>query len=406
MTTLAKIPTDAGSTISFNLDTTIGALEVGILVALFLSGMVTVQVWTYFHRYRHDPWGLKFVVGLCWSLELGHTIAICHTLYKITVIEYGQPQRLIIPPLSLDSAILISGFIGPLEQGWFTYRLWKLTKKVLLPLLCMVLTFTRFVGLIGLSFIALHAYPLPEYNARAGWLIESIVIVSATLDTLLVCALCYHLSSWRTDPSRVMNKIVNQIMTWTVEAGAVTILGALGFLSTYLTMKNNYVYVGFFVVIPKLFSNSLLLSLNSRERFAEVLRANSNAMAGPFMMPEFSFATGTAPFQQSFAIRTEVQDFRDDGKESAVESPIAFVGKEKINDVGTDLSCDLGFKDCTFLRVLLHQKYEAHKPEILRRQADFMRANDNKWAPFYTSFGYVTGYATISVLPVSGLGGE
>ncbi|KAJ7112094.1 hypothetical protein C8R44DRAFT_882501 [Mycena epipterygia] len=329
MTTLATIPTDAGPTISFDLGTTIGALEVGILVALFLSGMVTIQVWTYFHRYRHDPWGLKFVVGLCWSLEFGHTIAICHTLYTITVTEYGQPQRLIIPPLSLDSAILMSGFIGPLEQGWFTYRLWKLTKKLLLPLLCMVLTFTRFVGIIGLSFIALHAYSLPEYNARAGWLIESVVIVSATLDTLLVCALCYHLSSWRRDPSRVMNKIINQIMTWTVETGAVTILGALGLLTTYLTMKNTYVYVGFFVVIPKLFSNSLLLSLNARERFAEVLCTNSYAMAGSFTVPKFPSAsgtTGTAPFQQSLAIRTKVQEFRDDGKESAVESPIAFVG--------------------------------------------------------------------------------
>jgi hypothetical protein len=67
-------------------------------------------------------------------------------------------------------------------KGWFTYRLRRLTKRVALPFFCLVLTLARFVGLIGLSVIALHQYSLPEYNKRASWIIESVLIVSAVLD--------------------------------------------------------------------------------------------------------------------------------------------------------------------------------------------------------------------------------
>ncbi|KAJ7181904.1 hypothetical protein C8R46DRAFT_1313546 [Mycena filopes] len=313
MPTILAREDGAPAALSFDLNTTLGALEVGIVVALFLSGMVTAQALAYSRRCRSDSRVLKCVVsrfildalriftwlmfnqvGLCWALDLGHSIAICHTLYTITVTQYAQPEALLIPPLSLDTSILLSGFIGPLEQGWFTYRRYRLTKSPLLPLLCMCLTLARFVGIIGLSTIALHAYPLPEYNERAGWLIETVVIISAALDTILATALCYYLSSWRLDKSRVLRKIVNQIMIWTVETGTATILGALGLLVTYLTMKDNCtslgppsaahlkkdVYVGFFVIIPKLFANSLLLScvltivINAREQFSNTIRSN------------------------------------------------------------------------------------------------------------------------------------
>ncbi|KAF7346808.1 O-methylsterigmatocystin oxidoreductase [Mycena sanguinolenta] len=297
--TMPIIRRDTDSTIAFNPFTTIGALEIGVMVALFLSGLLTVQVILYFQRHRSDRRGVRFLVAFCGCLDILHTIAICHALYTVTVIQYGEPQLLLVPPLSMDLTILMSGFIGPLEQvhilcdhlvwlifseGWFTYRLYKLTKSLPLPVFCMCLTIARFVGLLGLSAIALHQNPLPEYYQRASWLIEAILILSAVLDTTLVASLCYFLSSWRLDKSRVMHKIVNQIMTWTVQSGAVTVVGTMGVLITFLTMKDNMVYIGFFFVQPKLFSNALLLSLNSRGLFSEIIQKSNMESAPPRSM--------------------------------------------------------------------------------------------------------------------------
>ncbi|KAJ7339045.1 hypothetical protein DFH08DRAFT_1082537 [Mycena albidolilacea] len=90
--------------------TTIGSLEIGIINALFLSGISTVQVFLYFRRHRNDGWGIRIVVGLCGALDILHNIALCHTLYTVTVTKHGNPEALLIPPFSLGITILLSGF--------------------------------------------------------------------------------------------------------------------------------------------------------------------------------------------------------------------------------------------------------------------------------------------------------
>ncbi|KAJ7636265.1 hypothetical protein FB45DRAFT_828577, partial [Roridomyces roridus] len=284
-------PVASGTTEApFDLGTSIGALEIGVIVALFLSGMVSVQAWHYFNRSERDHILVKSIVAVAWCLDIGHTMAICHSIYTVTVTQYGHPELLIVPPISLDISILMSGFMGPLEQLWFTHRLWKLTHSPSLPLFCTVLTLTRWIGIIGLSVFAFGRPTLPEYAAKAGWLVECILLISAILDATLVISLCYYLSSWHLDKSRVLHKIVTQIMTWTIETGLLTIFGTLGCLITFLTMRDNFVYVGFFVIIPKLFTNSLLLSLNARQRFTEIILLKNSAASAAFSHVQIEMA--------------------------------------------------------------------------------------------------------------------
>ncbi|KAJ7447637.1 hypothetical protein FB451DRAFT_1535773 [Mycena latifolia] len=268
--------------LSPSLASTLGALEIGVILAIFLFGVLTGQVYVYFSGYPGDPWGFKFIVTLVWILDLGHTIAICRLMYTITVTGYGQPELLSIPPKSLDISILLSGSIGPLEQGWFTYRLYKFTKTLFLPLICVVLSLARLGGSTALFVISLHGGTVQEYNARQMWLIEAVVIVGALVDVILVVALCFYLNFWRTGGFRRMSKLVHALMTGAIETGAITTAGALGLLITFLTMKDNLVYTAFFVIMAKLYSNSLLFSLNARDRLARI-SAEGRGISTPSM---------------------------------------------------------------------------------------------------------------------------
>ncbi|KAF8209092.1 hypothetical protein K438DRAFT_257668 [Mycena galopus ATCC 62051] len=273
MSRLPSIPASAPDNvldIPFPLSTTVGALELGVLFAVFMFGILTVQLYIYFDRFPKDPVNFKVMVALVWMLDFGHTIAICHLLYIITVTQYGHPAALAILPKSLDASILLSGLIGPLEQGWFTFRLYKFTKTLPLPAICAILSLLRLGGSTALFVYSLEGRTIQEYATRMMWLIEAVVIVGAAVDAILALALCYYLSSWRTGGFQRTNKLVNQLMTWTVETGAITMAGALSLLLTFLTMKDNLVYIGFFCIMAKLFSNSLLFSLNARERFARI----------------------------------------------------------------------------------------------------------------------------------------
>lgn len=50
------------SDIPFPLSTTGGALEIGVLLAVFLFGVLTVQVYIYFDRFPKDPMNIKLMV--------------------------------------------------------------------------------------------------------------------------------------------------------------------------------------------------------------------------------------------------------------------------------------------------------------------------------------------------------
>ncbi|KAJ6609794.1 hypothetical protein B0H10DRAFT_1812819, partial [Mycena sp. CBHHK59/15] len=118
-------------------------------------------------------------------------------IYTVTVTQYGQPELLVTPPRSLDVAILLSGFIGPLEQGWFAHRLHKLTQSLHLPLFCVILSSMRFGRSVALFAIMLWSRMLPDYVVQYRWLINVVLITGAGVDVILVMALCYHLSTWQ-----------------------------------------------------------------------------------------------------------------------------------------------------------------------------------------------------------------
>jgi hypothetical protein len=78
-----------------NLNDTLGALEIGVLISLFLFGIVTVQTSVYYDRFPKDPWHVKFLVAFVWVLELGHSLLISYLIYSTTITWYGQPQKLV-----------------------------------------------------------------------------------------------------------------------------------------------------------------------------------------------------------------------------------------------------------------------------------------------------------------------
>lgn len=89
-----------------------------------------------------------------------------------------------------------------LPQGWFTYRLYRFTKTLPLPLICVILSPGRLGGSTALFAVSLEDLHIQTYVNRVMWLIEAVVIVGAVVDVVLAFALCYYLSSWRTDGFR------------------------------------------------------------------------------------------------------------------------------------------------------------------------------------------------------------
>ncbi|KAJ6590997.1 hypothetical protein DFH09DRAFT_1306637 [Mycena vulgaris] len=262
------------STVSLNLNTTIGALQIGVLISYVLLGVTTTQTYIYYCRFPNDSPKLKALVAAVWVCEMAHAFCVGHTLYVYTILGYAHPERLAGPlPASLDTALLLSSVIGVCVQGFFSFRIYTFSKKLHISILIWVMIFLRFVGSIVIFATALRMASLPQYEAQWGWLATAIWSVSAANDVVIAATLVVLLHAKRTDmlkrqgPSSRMGRtgpILDKLIAWTIETGVVTSVWNIATLACFVIMKKNLIWLAMFSINARLFSNSLLACLNSR----------------------------------------------------------------------------------------------------------------------------------------------
>ncbi|KAJ7916720.1 hypothetical protein B0H13DRAFT_1996844 [Mycena leptocephala] len=222
---------------TFDAAPTIGALEIGILVAVCLFGAVSAVL--YYTRFPSDSLFIKSLVScLVWSLDLSHTIAICNAIYIITVQQYGHPEHL--------------------EFGWFAYRLFKFSHSIYLPLLCCVLSTLRACGSVVVGVLSFQGITVSTFVHKYGWIVETLLIIGAITD------ICF---GWHGERYKKMELLVNRLMQWSIvlKCAALVSLGAIALLTCFVAMRDNFAWIGVSAVLPKLFSNSLLFALNVRK---------------------------------------------------------------------------------------------------------------------------------------------
>ncbi|KAJ7485052.1 hypothetical protein B0H11DRAFT_1149382 [Mycena galericulata] len=250
---------------AFNADITLGAFQIGALISYVLFGVTTTQTYIYSGRFPGDPLKIKLLVLFVWLCELAHAICIGHTLYVTTITDYGHPERLARAPASLGAALFFSGFVGTCVQCFFTTRIYTFGKSLFLSSVCWFLSLLRLVFSITGFVFALRMNTLAEYEAQFGWLLSTILIVGAVVDLTIAASMVYYLSMHR---NRIEYKrtivVMDKLIKWTIETGVVTSAGAITTLVCFLTMKTNFIWLGCFAVMARLFSISLFASLNGR----------------------------------------------------------------------------------------------------------------------------------------------
>ncbi|KAJ7272967.1 hypothetical protein C8J57DRAFT_263377 [Mycena rebaudengoi] len=269
---------DVLSTSSFNAHGTLGALQVGVMISYVLFGVSTTQTYIFYTRFAQDSLKLKLLVAFVWFCELGHVICVGHSLYAMTITDYGHPERLLLVPQSLVAAFIFSGLIGSSVQSFFALRIYRLSKSPYIPCLCWALSFLRLLGsLIGAVF-AFSMQSVASYQAHFRWLLATVWIASVVSDLTIALTLVYFLYRARDNVQERTVALLDKLIAWNIETGLLTLAINVVILACFLTMRESYIWLSGFIVGARLFSNSLLASLNSRES----LRAMDEAGTIPY----------------------------------------------------------------------------------------------------------------------------
>jgi len=259
----------------------LGVLEIGVFLSLVLFGVVAFQGYLYFRNCQADTVGLRVLVGSILFFELGHSVASCHAIYYFTVVLAGVPE--LQKPANSYSLSLLPVFetlITTVVQGFFAYRIWILSGRIHISLVCWGLGFLRLLGGMAVAVVSFLDVPLePDYfhlQDTYGWVITSALNVGAVLDVLIAVSLCIYIRKLYTPYNLPRSEeLIHRLVTFTIQTGLITSLTSVAVVIAFQTMKHNFIWLALYTFLAHLYSNSLLVSLNARPHNRDTVRAPS-----------------------------------------------------------------------------------------------------------------------------------
>ncbi|KAH0582343.1 hypothetical protein H2248_010291 [Termitomyces sp. 'cryptogamus'] len=279
-----------------NLSATLGALEIGVLVSIFLFGVVTVQTFTYYKKFPDDRWSLRAFVGFIWVLELLHAIGMIHMIYYYSVIRYGDLEAILELTAGADIFIFMAAIIAPAVEGFFAHRIYALSSRWIIPSITWLLCLLRCISTLPLGVVCHGTQDLLATKDEWQWLFVTTFVLSATTDVFNTVSLCYYLWPHRGTNFRSTKTIIDKLILWTIQTGLVTSCDTTIQLILFF-VHDDYIWVAFYLISTRLFSNSLMASLNARTNFRSYrqssdFKPNSNLYFGlqPTYPAEISIA--------------------------------------------------------------------------------------------------------------------
>jgi len=255
-----------------------------------LFGVTTTQMYIYYSRFPDDSRGIKTLTAFVWLCEVVNTICLGVLLYTFTVSDYSHPELIIgsAVPVSLSIATLFSGFIAASVHGFFSFRIYTLNHSVLVPGLIWVVAFVLLLGRLTVVITSLRATSLGVYLAQYEWLLTTNWSVSVASDFVLTTTLVVVLLGRRSHAHKQTAALVDKLVAWTIETGMLTSVSSIIMLVLFITQKSTFLWIAAYAINTRLFSNTLMASLNSRVK----LREMNQGSLGSHGMPSVTAAIG------------------------------------------------------------------------------------------------------------------
>ncbi|KAJ7760118.1 hypothetical protein DFH07DRAFT_441765 [Mycena maculata] len=243
---------------------TMGALLLGGFFASMLSGIVILQALWYFTTYKSDSLNFKaLVLGVC-TLDTLHTAFIWASMWGYLIGDYGESSKIDYIPWSIALTVVLTALVTFFVHCFFAHRILLLSKHNLLmagPVV--ILALLRLVSACVSTWEMFHYQSFVLFRLHARWIFTLGLSVSSAVDILITTLFLYLFQSSRPEAGH-LNHILNQLMLYTFETGSLTCIGTVVSMICWVSM-DNLIFLGLHFVIGKLYANSLLVTLNTRE---------------------------------------------------------------------------------------------------------------------------------------------
>ncbi|KIK02619.1 hypothetical protein K443DRAFT_677465 [Laccaria amethystina LaAM-08-1] len=256
--------TDATPFVQLALNDTFGAAFIGVVVAGFLFGVSCIQAWYYF-THQSDRWPLKTLVATVMVTDTIHQILISHTVYTYIITNWGNQNFLGEVTRTLVIEVLFNGLTAFMVQCFLASRIWRLSNRKVWLIAIIVLLIVGELGVIlAYTIISLRFHTFAQVTRLKG-LSLSYNSLAAAGDIFIAGSLCTILHRSRTGFHR-SDTVITKLIIFSVNTGLLTSVCALASLVSILAWPTTFIYIAFFFCIGRLYTNSLLATLNARKK--------------------------------------------------------------------------------------------------------------------------------------------
>ncbi|KAH8995465.1 hypothetical protein EDB92DRAFT_208111 [Lactarius akahatsu] len=208
-----------------------------------LYGILCVQIYVYSYNFPMDGRSVKVLAYFVFVLETVQTALTGADMYYWFIADFGNVERLAHSHFAPIDIAIINAIISLVVQGYFCYRIWVLSKR---------------------DMVGRHIAQGREVCAFQD---RSIFMVDTE------CPLGHSDrggdDALRKACSDFSNFVLIRVVRLTVETNALTAAMAITALVLYAAFPNEVYYVYITVIIGKIYSNTLLASLNNRIYFRD-----------------------------------------------------------------------------------------------------------------------------------------
>ncbi|KAF9560028.1 hypothetical protein CPC08DRAFT_818458 [Agrocybe pediades] len=247
-------------------DVNLGAVEVATFLSLVLYGVSLSQGYTYFRRFEEDRFALKFMVSMLLCLETFHAFTAGMAIYYDTVTRWKTAEANSYP-ISVNA--VLETLITLLVHCFFCLRIYRLCGRLSISIVCFILALARFIGGVALAVEVFKDVPNEINNgvgvvARFSWIVTAALTCGSAADILIAMSMIYSLKEMISpDNLQSTRDALNRLIRFSLQTGLITSMTSLAVIAFFQAMSN-MIWFGLYIVLAKLYSNSLLASLNTR----------------------------------------------------------------------------------------------------------------------------------------------
>ncbi|KAH9902444.1 hypothetical protein C8Q73DRAFT_4440 [Cubamyces lactineus] len=246
-----------------SLNNQMGVVLICTCIGCMLFGLTTHQTYRYFRLYPTDGWRLKAFVLVLLLLDTFHSVLSIHICYYYLVNNYFFPLSLLNGVWSIRLIIVETGCVIVLAHCFYARRMFLLSGGRVIPILLIGLLLVTEFALCIASTVEAFLQPAFSQYEHFTWLICSALGTAVFVDLFVTASLIVYLRRSRTGFKRT-DSLVDILMVYAINTGLSTSVISLAAAITAITMPDNHIYSGIYIIASKMYANSLLAVLNSR----------------------------------------------------------------------------------------------------------------------------------------------